>query len=151
MEYKLTVKEANYLEKQNQQVEQRTNNPNQSPGILIEQHAKNNPKGSALFWKKRSWSWKAFNQESNKIANYLLKIGNKPGETIAMMVENSPEFLFLITGINKIQGIVSLINVNLRKKALIHAFKISEPMRIVYLLLTILMKFSTSLSILIVN
>ena len=131
MEYKLTVKEANYLEKQNQQVEQRTNNPTQSPGILIEQHAKNNPKGSALFWKKRSWSWKAFNQESNKIANYLLKIGNKPGETIAMMVENSPEFLFLITGINKIQGIVSLINVNLRKKALINAFKISEPNRVI--------------------
>jgi citronellyl-CoA synthetase len=127
MEYKLTTKEEDYLERQSQQVEQRTNNPNISPGILIEQHAKNNPKGTALFWKERSWSWQTFNQESNKIANYTLNIGNKPEDTIAMMMENSPEFLFTITGVNKIQGIVSLINVNLRKKALIHAFKISEP------------------------
>lgn len=131
MEYKPTTKEADYLERQNQKVEQKANNPNQSPGILIEQHAKNNPKGSALFWKKSSWSWDALNQESNKIANYFLKMGNKPGDTIAMMMENSPDFLFLITGINKIQGITSLINVNLRKKSLIHAFEISEPSKII--------------------
>lgn len=48
-----------------------------------------------------------------------------------MMMENSPEFLFLITGVNKMQGIVSLINVNLRKKALIHVFNISEPEKII--------------------
>jgi citronellyl-CoA synthetase len=131
MEYKPTIKETEYLERQNQKVEQRANNQNQSPGILIEQHARSNPEGSALFWKKSSWSWNALNQESNKIANYFLKIGNKPGNTIAMMIENSPEFLFLITGTNKIQGINSLININLRKKALIHAFKISEPNKII--------------------
>jgi citronellyl-CoA synthetase len=131
MEYTLTSKEADYLERQNEKAEQRINNPNQSPGILIEQHAKSNPDGTALLWKQSSWSWQTFNHESNKIANFLLKIGNKLGDTIAMMMENSPEFLFLITGVNKIQGIVSQINVNLRKKALIHAFTISEPKNII--------------------
>ena len=71
MEYKPTIKETEYLERQNQKVEQRANNQNQSPGILIEQHARSNPEGSALFWKKSSWSWNALNQESNKIANYF--------------------------------------------------------------------------------
>ncbi|MCK5346096.1 MAG: AMP-binding protein, partial [Candidatus Heimdallarchaeota archaeon] len=41
--------------------------------------------------------------------------------------ENSPEYLFITTGINKIQGVTSQINVNQRTKALIHAFQISEP------------------------
>lgn len=52
MEYILTTKEAEYLERQNQQVEKRVNNPNQSPGILIEQHAKNNPKDLHCFGRK---------------------------------------------------------------------------------------------------
>ncbi len=130
-EPQLTIKEADYLERLNQIIENVTKNPNQSPGILIEQHAENIPNRSALFYKDSSWTWQALNQESNKIANYFLKKGNNPGDTIAMMMENSPEFLFFITGINKIQGITSLINVNQRKKALIHAFKISEPKLIV--------------------
>ena len=131
MESQLTTKEADYLERLNQIIENATKNPNQSPGILIEQHAENNSNEPALFFRDNSWSWQALNQESNKISNYFLKIGVKPGNTIAMMIENSPEFLFLTTGINKIQGITSLININQRKKALIHVFKISEPKWIV--------------------
>ena len=130
-EPQLTIKEADYLERLNQIIENTTKNLNQSPGILIEQHAENVPNRSALFYKDSSWTWQELNQESNKIASYYLKNGNNPGDTIAMMMENSPEFLFLTTGINKIQGITSLINVNQRKKALIHAFKISEPTLIV--------------------
>ena len=131
MESQLTTKEADYLERLNQIVENANKNPNQSPGILIEQHAENISNESALFYKDSSWSWQALNQESNKISNYFLKIGVKPDDTIAMMMENSPEFLFLTTGINKIQGKTSLININQRKKALIHVFKISEPKWIV--------------------
>ena len=46
-------------------------------------------------------------------------------------MENSPEFISIIAGINKIQGIGSLINVNQRKKALIHSFEISDPLWII--------------------
>ncbi|MFW9876713.1 MAG: long-chain-acyl-CoA synthetase [Candidatus Thorarchaeota archaeon] len=127
VEPQLTAKEADYRERFYQFIENFTKNPNQSPGILIEQHAEMNPNGNALFYQNGSWTWQELNHESNKIANYLLKKGNNPGDTIAMMMENSPEFLFILTGINKIQGIVSLINIHQRKKALIHAFKISEP------------------------
>ncbi|MFX0080620.1 MAG: long-chain-acyl-CoA synthetase [Candidatus Hodarchaeota archaeon] len=130
-ETQLTKKEADYLERLNQIIEEVIKNPNRSPGILIEQHAENIPNRTALLYKDLSWTWQALNKESNKIANYFLKIGNNPGDIIAMMMENSPEFLFITIGINKIQGIVSLINVNQRKKALIHAFRISEPKLIV--------------------
>lgn len=42
-------------------------------------------------------------------------------------MENSPEYLFLTGGINKVQGVNALINTHQRKRALIHAFNISNP------------------------
>ncbi len=125
MEIQLTAKEADYLERLYKVIEERTKNPNLSVGIVIEQHAENNPNGCALLYKDSSWTWQTLNQESNKIAHYFLKKGLKAGDTIAVMMENSLEFLSVTTGINKIQGISSMINVNQRKQALIHAFKIS--------------------------
>ncbi|MFX1280603.1 MAG: long-chain-acyl-CoA synthetase [Promethearchaeota archaeon] len=131
MEIQLTAKESDYLEKLDQIAEDAIKNPNKSPGIFVEQHAGNIPDVRALLYKNKSWSWKELNQESNKIANYFLEKGNQPNDTFAMMMENSPEYLFVTTGINKIQGITSQINVNLRKTALIHAFNTSEPKRII--------------------
>ncbi|MHA2393067.1 MAG: long-chain-acyl-CoA synthetase [Promethearchaeota archaeon] len=125
-EIQLTPKETDYFERLNKIVEPRVENPNLSPGILIEQHAEDIPDNPALFYEDNSWSWNTFNQESNKIANYFLKKGCKPLDTVGVMMENSPQFLFITTALNKIKAISSLINVNQRKKALIHAFKISD-------------------------
>ena len=126
MEIQLTPKEEDYLEKLDQIVEQAIENPNVSLGIIIEQHAENIPNSKAVLFNETSWTWQTLNQESNKISNYFLKIGCKPGDTIAVMMENSPELLSITTGINKIQGVSSLINTNQKKQALTHAFKISE-------------------------
>jgi citronellyl-CoA synthetase len=130
-EIQLTAKEADYFLRLNKVVEERTENPNLSFGIIIEQHAEKSPNEISLLFKDSSRTWLTLNNESNKIANYFLKSGFKSGDTIAVMMENSPEFISLITGINKIQGISSLINVNQRKQSLIHSFKISEPLWII--------------------
>ncbi|GAG04026.1 unnamed protein product, partial [marine sediment metagenome] len=128
---KLSTKEANYLERLIKVAEERTEDLNLSFGIIIEQHAEKNPNNTALLYEDISWSWQTLNQESNKIAYYFLKRGLKAGDTLAVMIENSLEFFSIIIGINKIQGISSLINVNQRKQALIHSLKISEPSWIV--------------------
>ena len=130
-EVQLSSKEADYFVRLNKIIEERTENQNLSFGIIIEQHGEKNPNEISLLYGDISLTWKTLNQESNKIANYYLKIGFKFGDTIAVMMENSPEFISIITGINKIQGISSLINVNQRKQALIHSFKISEPLWII--------------------
>lgn len=72
----------------------------------------------------KSWTWKGFNEETNLIANFFEKHGLKPGDTIAVMLENSPDYFFVTTGINKIQGISALININQRKQALVHSINI---------------------------
>ena len=102
-----------------------------SIGMRIEYWAEKTPNKTALFFKDKSWTWKSVNEETNKFTNYFLKLGLKSDETMAVMMENSPEFLFVTGGISKIKGISSLINVNLRKQPLIHVLKISKPKYIV--------------------
>jgi citronellyl-CoA synthetase len=95
---------------------------NQSIGTHIEQNAEKIPDKTALFYGDDSWTWNEFNRECNKIANYFLEKNLKPGDTIALMLENSPETLLFLSGLNKIQGISALININQKKQALVHAF-----------------------------
>ncbi|KKK46018.1 MAG: Long-chain-fatty-acid--CoA ligase FadD17 [Candidatus Lokiarchaeum sp. GC14_75] len=126
MEIQLTTKEKDYLERLEEVVKKRTENPNLSLGIMVEQNAENLPDHTAFLFEDSSWTWQSLNQESNKISNFFLKLGIESGDIVTIMMENSAEFLFITTGINKIQGISSLININQRKQALIHAFEISE-------------------------
>ncbi|KKN64558.1 hypothetical protein LCGC14_0490440 [marine sediment metagenome] len=126
MEIQLTTKEKDYLERLEEIVKNRTENPNLSLGIMVEQNAENLPDHTAFLFEDSSWTWQSLNQESNKISNFFLKLGIESGDIVTIMMENSAEFLFITTGINKIQGISSLININQRKQALIHAFEISE-------------------------
>ncbi len=124
---KFTPKETVFLKRLNQELKKFERNSNLSTGICVEQWAGKEPNKKVLYFGDEFYTWKALNEECNKIANFFLKSGIKPGETIAIMMENSPKYLFVNGGINKIQSISSLINIHQRKKALIHAIKISEP------------------------
>jgi len=124
---KYTPKEAEFYDRFGKEMGKTLSNPNQSIGTSIEDLASNIPDKDALLFEDSSWTWKEFNEESNLIANYFLNSGLEPGNTVALMLENSPEYLFYTTGINKLQGISALLNFNLRKQALIHSFKLVEP------------------------
>ena len=102
-------------------------NPNQSVGILVENWAKETPNKVTLYYEQKSWTWKTFNEESNKFANYFHNLGLKKDDTIIVMMWNSPAYLFLTTGINKIQGRCALANIHQRKSALVHAITIVKP------------------------
>jgi citronellyl-CoA synthetase len=127
LESNFTPKERAAYDRYLLEVKKLEDNPNQSVGIYVEQFAETKPDKIALYFKDKSWTWKEFNEESNLYANFFLKKGLKPGDTIALMMENSPEYLFFTTGINKIQGISALVNINQRGQALIHSIKIVEP------------------------
>ncbi|NVM53079.1 MAG: long-chain-acyl-CoA synthetase [Candidatus Helarchaeota archaeon] len=114
-----------------QEVQKLHDHPDQGIGTRIEQLAKEMPQDISLYYQDDHWTWQALNEESNRISNYFSKAGLGSGETIALMLENSPEYLFSTIGINKIQGISALININQRKQALTHSFKIANSKMIV--------------------
>lgn len=131
MESKLTPKEQASRERYAINLKKLVDNEHQCVGIYVEGHAENSPQKMALLFEDKSWTWSEFNRESNKFANLFINLGLKPGETIALIMENSPEYLFITTGINKIQGITALVNINQKGQALIHSIKIVEPKFIV--------------------
>jgi len=126
-EIPLSPEELDYEQRAQKIYDEMKKNPNYSPGILVEQLAEKIPNKYAVLFEDVKWTWENFNQASNIVANYFLSIGYKPGDTIALMMDNCPEILSFPIGINKIQGIVSYINTNQRMNALIHAFRVSEP------------------------
>ena len=126
-EIPLIPEELDYEQRAQKIYDEMKNNPNNSPGILVEQLAEKIPNKYAVLFEDVKWTWENFNQASNNVANYFLSIGYKTGDTIALMMDNCPEILSFPIGINKIQGIVSYININQRMNALIHAFRVSEP------------------------
>jgi len=131
MSPKWTEKEAEVYRRFNNYMGKIARENNHSIGTAIEKLAEQKPDDIAILFGDRSWSWEQLNKESNKIANFFLNIGIKKQDSIALIMENSPEYLFITTGINKIQAISALINYNLRKQALIHSLNIVEPKKII--------------------
>ncbi len=126
-EIPLTPEELDYAQRAEKIYDEMKKNPNNSPGILVQQLAEKIPNNYAVLFEDVKLTWENFNQASNIVANYFLSIGYKTGDTIALMMDNCPEILSFPIGINKIQGLVSYININQRMNALIHAFRVSEP------------------------
>ncbi len=123
----LTPKEEEVMERYYAELERSKKESLIGIGNIIENPSKTMPKKNALLFEDRSWTWEQFNKESNAYANFFAKLGLNPGDVVALILENSPEYLFIVTGINKILGITSLINTNQKKQALIHAIKVVNP------------------------
>ncbi|MHA2472121.1 MAG: AMP-binding protein [Promethearchaeota archaeon] len=127
MEFELRPEELDYQERAAREEKRIKENPNLTLGVLIEKLAFKYPDRKALSFGENSWTWSSLNDECNKIANFFRKLNIKNSDTISIMMENCPEYLFLTGGINKIQGVSALINVHQRKQALVHAFNLSNP------------------------
>ncbi|MFW9873673.1 MAG: AMP-binding protein, partial [Candidatus Thorarchaeota archaeon] len=127
LEFELTDEEKDFQERTTREESKLRENPNQSLGTRIEKQAFARPDKMALFFGEKSWTWNSVNEECNKRANLLKELDLKDGDTVSILMENSPDYLFLTGGINKLHGVNALINTHQRKQALIHAFKISTP------------------------
>jgi hypothetical protein len=70
---------------------------------------------------------------ANKIANTFSTIYNlKKGDTIALFMDNRPEYVCIWLGLAKIGVISALINTNLKSTALAHSVKISNSKIVIY-------------------
>jgi len=127
MGFELTPQEKDHFDRVAQEEKKLKQLPNQSLGTRIEKQALEKPENTSIYFNNNSWTWDSVNKECNRYANFFKNLGLESGNTVSLMMENSPEYLFLTGGINKVQGINALINTHQRKQALIHAFNISTP------------------------
>ena len=83
---------------------------------ILERTARDSPQKPAV-WFKGSWkTYAEINQAANNIANFLIKIGVRPGDRIAVLMENSFDFIDAHFGIHKAGGVEVSLNTELKEK-----------------------------------
>lgn len=79
-----------------------------------------------LLYEDQKFTYKQANEYVNKFGRTFLSLGLRQGDTVALMQYNCPDFVWTFLGCLKCGMSVSLINTNLRGKALVHCISVSE-------------------------
>lgn len=69
---------------------------------------------------------------SNRIAHVFDEAGFKRGETVALFMENRPEYVGIWLGLAKVGIVTALVNTNLRDKSLLHALNIVDAKAVIF-------------------
>ena len=93
---------------------------------LLAERAKENPSGTALLFEDDRFSWSDFESETNRWANFFESCGVKKGDALALLMDNRPEYLFALLGLNRLGAVAALINTNIVGQGLVHAIEISN-------------------------
>jgi citronellyl-CoA synthetase len=80
----------------------------------------------AVLFEGKELTWGEMNALANRYAHTLSDMGVEHGDTISVMMENRPEFIAAMIGINKLGATPALINTNLREKPLTHCITVTE-------------------------
>jgi solute carrier family 27 fatty acid transporter 1/4 len=85
-----------------------------------------------FYFQDQEWTFQQVENSSNQIARAFLKEGFVKGDTVAVFMENRPEFVCTWLGLAKIGAIPALINYNLRQDPLMHSITVTKCKAVVY-------------------
>ena len=95
----------------------------QGPFCLLQvflEHAQRTPERLALLFGSERYTYGELAQRVTSFAQALLRRRLKPGERVALFLENSPEFVIAYLGVQYAHGIVVLVNTQYRQVELDH-------------------------------
>ena len=101
-----------------------------TPSRVLEQRAAKNANDLALAYLERRYTWREVDELANRHAQFFQREGIRPGEVVALMMDNRPDFLFILHGLTKVGAVAALINTNLTDASLAHAIRISKAKHI---------------------
>jgi acyl-CoA synthetase (AMP-forming)/AMP-acid ligase II len=93
----------------------------------LEGHAQARPNAVFLRFEREVFTYAEADAHINRYAQVYAALGVRPKDTVALVLDNGPSFLWHLLGLHKLGAITSLINVNLAGPALAHALRICEP------------------------
>lgn len=99
----------------------------QSAARLVEETAAQAPNRVCLKYEDKVWNYREFNEACNRVADSFRAQGAKKGDVVALLMDNRPEYLFTMVGLNKIGVVTSLVNTHVTGVQLVHAIKICNP------------------------
>ncbi|KAL6721840.1 hypothetical protein ACLMJK_000945 [Lecanora helva] len=92
---------------------------------IFEEAVSKYPDVEAIWSREGNYTFKEVHDRACQYAAYFLGGGVRPGHTVALCLQNSPEFIFAWLGLWVIGCAPAMINFNLSGEALIHCLKVS--------------------------
>jgi acyl-CoA synthetase (AMP-forming)/AMP-acid ligase II len=103
---------------------------NVNPYMLLEQRATRQPGDLAIAYEDDRYTWSQLAEEVGRYADFFAREGIKQGDVVALVMENRPDYVFAVMGLNRLGATSSLINTNLSGRALVHAIRVCNASRI---------------------
>ncbi len=79
-----------------------------------------------LFWKETAFTYRQMDENANRVANYLKGVGGGRGDGLAILMKNSPRWLDVFFGLEKLGMYLVPVNVALRADQLAYILDNSE-------------------------
>src|SRR5689334_8902077 len=117
----LTAAESAFFEKLREMVARLNRADTLSVGGLVQEYADRHPERVMVYFEDEVWTFERANREANRLANLFQAEGFRKGDVIAFAMENRPEYLIFLAGLNKLGVVAALINIDQRGPALAHA------------------------------
>ena len=90
---------------------------------LLEAQTEKYPDKIFLFFKDEKITYSEFNSTVNKVANAFQKMGVGKGDMVALMIPNSPAFLYMWMALNKLGAVEVPINVAFKENEIEYILK----------------------------
>ncbi|MGH9215197.1 MAG: AMP-binding protein, partial [Acidimicrobiales bacterium] len=98
---------------------------------VIRQRMADHPQATWLKWKDEETPWAEVLSNAQRAANGLLELGVRPGERVAILMGNRPEFLWAHLGILFIGALSVPVNISQRGRTLHHVLADSDSVAVV--------------------
>lgn len=95
-------------------------------GSLLSQSARKYPDLLAIECEGRTYNYRQFNEEVNRLSHGLLQLGTQKGDKIALMMKNSDHFVFTFFAIAKIGAVAVPVNFRLTSSEVQYILEQSE-------------------------
>ncbi|HZE66171.1 MAG TPA: AMP-binding protein [Sporichthyaceae bacterium] len=99
---------------------------------LIRARVAEHPDGPWLYWAEETVSWAQTLSYAQRAANGLLEQGVRPGERVALLMANRPEFIWLHLGVLMIGGHSVPVNISQRGVTLEHILGDSDAVAVIH-------------------
>ena len=108
-----------------------TSVPGRTLPVLIDELATQFGDAPALISDRETFTYVRLAQRVRQYARWALGEGLRPGDGVALMMPNRPEYLAIWLGITRTGAVVSLLNTNLTGASLAHGLTIVKPKHLI--------------------
>ena len=101
-------------------------------GGVLALNARRHPEKQAILYEGKSYNYREYNAQANRMAHALLGMGIKKGDKVALMMQNSDRYCFSFFGILKAGGVAVPMNFRLAAPEALYVADHSESSVIIF-------------------